>query len=271
MPARSGLLERFPYSLSRWTDLPAAKWGWFQERLQQGQMAAIDPKTGAFDLWSLRPEDTLGMVFWTREPTNLILNKALLEPYKKVIHFTLTGWHEVESKAPTLRQGLDLLSRVVDAFGPSVVQWRFSPVPAVEDVVDRYQRIADHAIGLGLKDCFAAFLQNNDLMPELRSVEVRNQLLNSMVQAAPKLTLLLCNEDNTLRKAQEASRVKYAICEDGSRFKGSCQTEGCGCALAVDPFTVNESCKFGCKYCYAADKDIAPKKHNTTRGLPVIQ
>ena len=48
-------------------------------------------------------------------------------------------------------------------------------------------------------------------------------------------------------------------------------SEGCGCVLMADPFTINESCTFGCQYCYAADKSLAPKKRNTTKGhLPVV-
>ena len=114
---RSGKAEGLPYSLSRWTDLPAAKWPWFRAQLQQGWMAAFDPRTAVPSRWSLAPEDTLGLIFWSRKPITLIKNADLLKPYPLVIHMTITGWEEVEIGAPGLDQSLDLMGRAVDKFG----------------------------------------------------------------------------------------------------------------------------------------------------------
>src|SRR4051812_35454062 len=114
---RRGSVEGFPYSLSRWTDLPAAKWAWFREQLDAGSMVAMDPRTGLPDRWSLHPVDTLGLVFWTRNPRNLVRDADALSGHRKVVHFTLTGWHEVEPRAPGIEEGLDLLASAVETFG----------------------------------------------------------------------------------------------------------------------------------------------------------
>lgn len=236
-------------------------------------MLGVDPVTGSVNRWSLRPEDTLGFIFWTRNPENLLRDRALLAPYKVVVHFTLTGWHEVEHKAPRIEEGLDLLDRTVQAFGPENVTWRFSPIPVLEqaEVVARFQRIADRVVMLGLREVYLSFLQTNDSLREGRLVEQRRELLRQLA-GVTSMDLLLCNEDaNTLDQGEALGRVRRGICEDGRRFSKEPRIEGCGCTLAVDPFTINESCVYGCEYCYAADKTLAPKKRNTTRSLTVVQ
>jgi len=286
MLLRSGKAERLPYSLSRWTDLPAAKWEWFKAQLAQGKMVAFDPRTAVPAEWSLRPEDTLGLIFWTKNPENLIQHSVALQPYHVVIHMTLTGWEEVEKGAPSLDDGLQLLERAVAAFGTEHVVWRFSPVPLVPDVIERFEKMAARISKTGLKEVFVAFLQENDLLPETRPQRVRLELLKQMAIRSHGLTIRLCADDKaTLGNAPCPGNLRHGICESGDRFvterpQGraeqimqslSVAKEDCGCCLAVDPFTINETCTFGCAYCYAADKSLAPKKRNTTKNsLPMV-
>jgi hypothetical protein len=258
---RRGLAEGFPYSLSRWTDLPAGKWEWFRTQLAERSMIAMDPRTGLPDRWSLDPADTLGLVFWTRNCRNLVKDARILSAYQKVIHFTLTGWHEVESKAPGIEEGLDLLASAVEAFGVENVRWRFSPVPIVNDAVERFQRIAARATTLGIKDVYLAFVQDNDWAPETRTRDERQALL-SRLSKVTTLELILCNDDLSTPIDE---RVRRGICEDGLRFGPKIKGEGCGCALLVDPFSQNEACPYGCLYCYSANQATSPKKRNTTR------
>lgn len=268
----SGKAERLPYSLSRWTDLPAAKWDWFETQLDQGWMEGFDPRTAVPCNWSLKPEDTYGLVFWTKDPTNLILTRERLLKYPLVIHMTLTGWDEVEHGAPDMAEGLAIMANAISAFGHDRVVWRFSPVPATPDIVDRFETMARAAAFLGLKRVYVSFLQENDLMPEKRPSRVRVELLKQMSVRSHGMKILLCNEDQTLaRESQLPPNLEMGVCEDGCRFTDSVyhidrpRIEGCGCALAVDPFTINESCTMGCEYCYAADKSRSPSKRNTTR------
>ena len=76
MSLLSGVDEGVPYSLSRYTDVPNSKWAWFQSCLESKKMVAFDPrKASAPGVWSLQPEDTLGLVFWTKNPMNLLLSQ----------------------------------------------------------------------------------------------------------------------------------------------------------------------------------------------------
>lgn len=280
MKIQSGREARLPYSLSRWTDLPAAKWGWFAAQLDEGHMMAFDPRTAVPSRWSLLPEDVFGLIFWTRQPRNLIDNAERLKAYPLVIHFTLTGWHEVEYGAPNLNEGLLLLAETVGTFGADKVVWRFSPVPAVADVVERFQVIAERALEMGLRHVYVSFLQDNDLVPEPRSRRLREEQLKLMAARVPDMEIRICRE-NAPTGGGRPENLRLGICENGERFRphrqfrwetdterrlmwDSSPTEQCGCILAVDPFTINEACCYGCAYCYAADKGLNPRKRNTT-------
>lgn len=277
---RSGLEENYPYSLSRWTDVPCgAKWEWFKKVLTEGKMEAFDPLTGVPSWWSLAPEDTLGLVFWTKDPSNLISSKvANLDRYRVKVHMTATGWEEVEKGAPNLKLSLDLMFLAVNRFGADNVRWRFSPVPLVKDVLDRFQRLAEGAVTAGLSSVYLSFLQENDRIPETRGAKERIDLLGTMAEMGRNLgiKLYLCNEDRLLADQPLIHpNLTSEVCappedfELSNRSKGA--AEGCGCALMVDPFTRNEMCSMACLYCYAADLDYSKKKRNTTKkGLPLL-
>jgi hypothetical protein len=279
MIVKIGRQEGIPYSLSRWTDVPAAKWEWMMDAFKQQKMVAFDPRTAIPSEWSLKPEDTLGLLFWTKDPTNLITEADLIKRYRHKIHVTLTGWEEVERGAPNLAYGTALLVDTVEAFGPANVTWRFSPVPLLhpDEIAVRFQHIAYRAGLAGLRSVYLSFLQANDLMPEMRTLEERHQLLRRLadVGAPYGIQIRLCNEDRLLVGASTYPNLDSDVCAPPKDFalpnREAPPSEGCGCVLMADPFTVNETCTMGCQYCYAADENLSPKKRNTTRSLPVIR
>lgn len=276
---KSGREAGFPYSLSRWTDVcgDESKWEWFKSAIKSGMMIGFDPKNGMPARWSLRPDDTLGLVFWTKDPTNLIWDWNPLERgYRVKVHFTLTGWEEVEDRVPSLRQGIATLAMAADVFKPENIYWRFSPVPMVSDVVPRFDQILAMAAEHGLNRVYLSFLHRNDLMPETRTDTDKMNVLVQIAELAERrgVRVYLCNEDRFLWGiAQPHPNLSSGVCAPPEDFsipgRDLSPSEGCGCALMVDPFTVNETCKLGCKYCYAADKNLSPERR-TTRKLPVI-
>lgn len=273
----SGRAENIPYSLSRWTDVPGAKWAWWTQQLSQGHMTAFDPRTGVPGHWSLDPKEVLGLVFWTKDPRALLRDRELVAPYRVKVHVTVTGWEEAERGAPSRTKGKLGLSDTARAFGPENVTWRFSPVPIVSDVIWRFTEIANVAADAGLRRVFLSFLQPNDRIPETRSIERRLEMLLKMSEVAQALDMdvLLCNEDRLLAKVSELpANLRSAVCAPPEDFAlqgfQRAPSEGCGCVLMADPFTINESCTMSCTYCYASDNTLAKKKRNTTRRLPLL-
>jgi hypothetical protein len=275
----SGREFGYPYSFSRYTDVSGSedKWEWFQKAMQEGQMSGTDPLTGISKMWSLRPEDTLGLVFWTKDPTSLIKGRDLLSGYRVKVHVTVTGWEEVEEGAPNLWEGSLLLKSAVRCFEPERVTWRFSPVPLVPDVVERFELILRRVAAVGVRSVYLSFLQPNDLMPETRSVEERCSILTRMADKAQLqgVQVRLCNEDKLLLgKPELHPNLQPGVCAPPRDFalpdRDSPPYEGCGCILMVDHFTINEDCSMKCSYCYAGDQSLSPAKRNTTRKLPVV-
>ena len=277
---KSGKTEGLPYSLSRWTDVPGdpGKWAWFMGALHARRMMAFDPRTAIPAEWSLDPDDTLGLVFWTKNPSTLVAYRDLLAGYRVKVYVTVTGWHEVEKGAPSLRDGTDKLAIAADQFGPENVTWRFSPVPAVPDVVDRFASILPMARHYGVRSVYLSFLQANDLLPETRTEEERRDVLVQVAEVAARsgVRVYLCAEDRLLSGHPGLhANLASGVCAPPEDFalpnRERLPSEGCGCVLMVDPFTVNESCTMGCEYCYAGDRTLSTKKRNTTRNLPVVR
>jgi hypothetical protein len=274
----TGKSENVPYSLSRWTDVPAAKWEWMRQQLDQQWMLAIDQRTSVPAKWSLKPEDTLGLMFWTKDPTHLF-TESRLRDYRVKVHVTVTGWHEVEKGAPDLYQGAHLLRLAARHFGPENVYWRFSPVPQLPpeelfDVVKRFWAIAAIAADGGIKRVFVSFLQNNDLMPELRTVSTKLDLLRRMADVGLDrgIKVELCADDQSILGSSLPHRnLTLGVCAPPEDFSSTGERDTCGCGFSVDPFSINESCTFGCQYCYAADQSSSPKKRNTSRFLPILR
>lgn len=246
-------------------------------QMDAGAMVAMDPRNGLPGHWSLKPEDTAALVFWTKDPSPLVAYKDRLAPYKVEVHVTWTQWYEAERGAPGFDHMAEALRAAVHTFGANNVVWRFSPIPllASEDVVKRFGAICEVAADVNLGRVFLSFLQPNDLVCETRTEDERFALLEQLAVVGNSFGLdtLLCNEDRLLQQ-RPSKWAQSGVCANPVNYqqarKGVPASEGCGCALMVDPFTQNESCTLGCTYCYAGNMETAPKKRNTTR-LPVIR
>ena len=281
MILHSGREQALPYSFSRWTDVCASPnhWAWLQVAIEAQEMLAFDPRNAIPGRWSLAPDDTLGLVFWTKNADKLLYDAPWLQRYRFHVHITVTGWHEVEHKAPGIRRGKLGLYCAARELGADNVSWRFSPIPLVPDVINRFAEIAEMAAEAGLKRVYRSFLQPNDRLPETRSTEQRLDLLQQIAEKAVGygIQVLLCNEDRALIAAPNLHpNLASGVCSPPEYFSqpGMVKppSEGCGCILMVDPFTINETCVFGCEFCYAADKTLSPKKRSTTnRRLTVVR
>lgn len=281
MLIRSGREERLPYSLSRWTDI-SAKWEWFEAQLDQGRMIGFDPRNAIPSWWSLKPEETLALVFWTKDPRRLVRGLDALKGHDVKAHVTITGWAEVEHGVMDMVDACGWTTRLAEHVGPQNVSWRFSPVPMglpdrdrripATGLLDRFERAARMLYG-ATRECYVSFLQPNDLMAETRDAPERIRLLREMADIAARYgtEVILCQDDHTLDGAEAYPNLRAGICVPAESFGGkTAEVEDCGCVPMIDPFTINEACSKGCEYCYASDRALNPRKRDTTVHLPVL-
>jgi hypothetical protein len=227
-------------------------------------MVAFDSQSIAPQVWSLAPEDTLALVFWTKNPKKLLENRKLLDPYNVIVHMTITGWHEAEDGVPGYQEAAALMYLASQSFK---VYWRFSPIPILplDELEGRFSYLLNYAsLASGLDRVYVSFLQENDRVPETRSWRERRDILNMLADKARSrdVEVILCSDDRDLW-TQDAS-FSTGPCVPATDFEREVRSEDCGCVLMADPFTVNESCGYNCAYCYAADKILSFERRDTT-------
>ena len=119
-------------SCSRRTDIPRCYPGWLEERLAEGMVEFRAPR-GALRRVSLEAGEVHSIVLWSKdygpllERAGLVARLSGLNPY---FHLTVTGlggtaW---EPEVPPWRQVATQAKRLVEAFGPGRVNWRFDPI-----------------------------------------------------------------------------------------------------------------------------------------------
>jgi hypothetical protein len=137
-------------SASRRTDIPRYFAGFFAERRRAGY-AKFSNAFGGKGSASLRDEDVLGYLFWTRFAGGFADNLRALRddgiPY--VFQYTITGYgRDLEPYTPgTARAIEDLLSVGSRLPDPACIQWRYDPIVLSESYdgawhVENFARIA---------------------------------------------------------------------------------------------------------------------------------
>lgn len=118
-------------SVSRRTDVPAFYARWFIGRVRQGFCEWVNPFGGQRKRLSLRPEDVVAFVFWTRNPAPLMryLDELEASGYTFYFHFTINGYpRALEPFNPPLARSIDRFRALADRVGPDRVFWRYDPM-----------------------------------------------------------------------------------------------------------------------------------------------
>ena len=118
-------------SASRRTDLPDHYADWFYERIKEGSLCVRNPfcphQVSKIDL---SPENIDCIVFWSKNPENMLPRLHELNAYKYYFQFTLTGYgRDIEPGIPHKRKHmLSVFHTLSDKIGPHRVIWRYDPI-----------------------------------------------------------------------------------------------------------------------------------------------
>jgi hypothetical protein len=263
-------------SASRRTDLPAWYGAWFLRRLREGSACARSPFSSRIYEVSLRHEDVVAFVFWTRDvlPFFPVLDRLDRAGYPYYFQYTLNGYPRDLEPAPLYERGLEGLLRLARRVGPARVVWRYDPIllaPGLAEA-DHARRFAESArlLAGSVDTVVVSFLDR------YRKVERRLSRLELPARAPDDeeaVRLLL-----TLQSIARSEGIELVTCcEEGVRppgiRKGACvdgdriarlapqgtwtpapgpTREGCGCARSRD-IGAYDSCPSGCAYCYAIE------------------
>lgn len=271
-------------SVSRRTDVPNYYSDWFINRLKEGFLYVRNPmNTHQISRINLSPEVIDCIVFWTKNPVNMLEKLVYLQDYAYYFQFTLTGYgRDIEPKLPDKKKVLiPAFQKLSEKIGKEKVIWRYDPILLSERYTADYhlkafKEIAGNLAGytekavISFVDLYTKTQRNTKGLGirEITEKEVMS-LAAEMAQIASKYNLEIesCAEQIDLQKAG----VHHGSCIDkklierilGCRLSGQKdknQRKACGCLESVEVGAYN-TCLNGCKYCYANFSDEKVKEN----------
>jgi hypothetical protein len=274
-------------SVSRRTDVPAFYSDWFMGRLKEGFAGVVNPFGGRRYIVSLRPEDVVCFVFWSKDFTPFIENLKILDRlgYKFYFNYTITGLPSVFESNVNKQPAIETLKLLSEMYSPAHINWRFDPIIISNNCnrdfcIRSFEELASQFAGY-VKRCYFSFVTEYDKVKrnfeELKnskgistidtSEQFKIDLANELAQIAAGfgIRMFSCCGDYLL-----SDMIRKAHCVDGAIIEQLFYPEGlqyiekptrkdCGCTESTDIGTY-DTCPHGCIYCYAnANKQKACK------------
>ena len=261
-------------SASRRTDIPNYYSEWFFNRIKGGFIYVRNPMNiHQVSKIDINPETVDCIVFWTKNPEPMLNRLEELAPYHYYFQFTLTGYgKDVECHVPHKREKMiPIFQELSKKTGMQKVIWRYDPVIFTKKYTPEYHLNAFEQIAASLRGytekCVISFVdlyaKNKRNMKPLDWYEAGEEELQEFAKKVSEIakkngmSIGSCAEKMDL----EEYGIEHNCCIDktfiesiiGCRLKAGKdknQREECGCLESVDIGTYN-TCKNGCKYCYA--------------------
>ena len=261
-------------SVSRRTDLPNYYSDWFYNRIKEGFLYVKNPMNAhQISRIDLSPRVVDCIVFWTKNPTEMIDRLDELKDYQYYFQFTLTGYgRDIEPGLPNKKRVLiPIFQRLSKMIGKNKVIWRYDPILLNDKYTIEYHIRAFTTITEALKDYTEkVIISFVDIYAKTqrntKDLNIKNVSSEDMKSVAGKLAEIAHNNGLEIESCAEAIDleevgIKHGCCIDknlieqiiGYPLKGTKdknQREECGCFESVEIGTYN-TCKNGCKYCYA--------------------
>lgn len=265
-------------SVSRRTDIPNYYSDWFISRIKEGFLCVRNPMNAhQISRIDLSPDVVDCIVFWTKNPANMIEKLEHLKNYIYYFQFTLTGYgKDVEPNLPNKREEIiPTFKRLSEKIGKEKVIWRYDPILISKRYTMDYHLKAFEEIASNLADYtekviisfvdFYSKTQRNTREIDIRQMtdEEMISIAEEMAQIASKYNLIIetCAEQINLQEVdiQHGSCIDKKLIERilGCKLiveKDKNQRGECGCFESVEVGAYN-TCLNGCKYCYANFND----------------
>lgn len=242
----------------------------------------------------LSPELVDCIVFWTKNPENMMDRLGELSGYPYYFQFTLTGYgREIEPGIPHKREHmLSVFRTLSEKTGSDRVVWRYDPILINDVYTTEYHRRAFREIAENLRGytgrVVVSFVDNYAKTERnLRKLRVKQMTEREMLELAGELaetaekngmTVESCAEGIDLQEAG----VRHGCCIDkelieklvGCRIEGTKdknQRKECGCLESIDVGAYH-TCRNGCKYCYAnfSDEKVRERVGRYDENSPIL-
>lgn len=261
-------------SASRRTDIPNYYSDWFINRIKDGYVYIRNP----FNKKQISKVDITKdvvdcIVFWTKNPKNMIDKLDELKGYDYYFQFTLTSYgKDIEPNLPNKNEELiTVFKRLSDKIGKDNVIWRYDPI-LLSDKYNKdyhlkaFEKIANNLKGYTNKVIISFIDLYDKTLRNTKGLNLKKLNKEEMIFLAKNLSIIAEKNDMSIETcAEEIDLSEYGVgqghCIDktlieniiGCKIKANKdknQRAICRCIESIDIGAYN-TCLNGCRYCYA--------------------
>lgn len=260
-------------SVSRRTDIPAFYSEWFFNRIKEGFVDVRNPMNiHQVSRVKITPDVVDCIVFWTKNPKNMLARLDELKEYKYYFQFTINPYDkQIESGVPVKAEIIETFKDLSTKIGYDKVIWRFDPILITDKIgvdyhIKYFEELAKRLEGYTTR-CVISFVDlYKKTVTNTKPLNMREPSESEMGLLAEKLVeiakrhnmqVLSCAENINL----EEQGVEHGCCIDPRLIEEICgyhidvkkdknQRKECGCAESIDIGAYNTCCH-ACAYCYA--------------------
>jgi len=266
-------VEQVILSVSRRTDIPAFYSEWFIKRIREGFVLVRNPMNAKqVSRVILDPSLVDCIVFWTKNPKNIMNYLDDLKEYHYYFQFTLTSYDKtIETNVPEKKILIHTFMELSQKIGRDKVIWRYDPILLTPRFNKEYHykwfRYLAEKLSTYTRKCIISFI---DLYAKTtrntKGLDIVPITDDTMMEMVENLSSTAKEYGITLETCSEAMDfssfgVKHGKCIDEKLIsniigkeilvdKDPNQREICGCVKSIDIGAYN-TCKHNCIYCYA--------------------
>jgi hypothetical protein len=283
-------------SASRRTDIPAFYSQWFVNRLHEGYVLVRNPMNyGQVSRIRLSPETTECIVFWTKNPKEMLVKLPKIDDlgYRNYFLFTLTPYDQsLEPNVPGHEESIETFRTLADLVGKEKVLWRYDPILFTSRYSEQFHseafaQLAEKLSGFTDR-CIISFLQMyKKCQRNMKGIglldtttDTRMALVGALhtLGTAHGISVQLCapgteqeHLDIPTGKCIDDRLISQIIGAEVTATKDKNQRKECGCIESIDIGGYN-SCPHHCLYCYAnSDRASVIKSFAThTSNSPLL-
>ena len=256
-------------------------------RLKEGFAGVVNPFGGQRYTVSLKSEDVVCFVFWSKNFKPFLENLKTLDGlgYKFYFNYTITGLPAVFETNVEKQVAIETMKQLSKMYSPGHINWRFDPI-IISSICDCdfyirvFEDLASKFAGL-VERCYFSFVseynkvkRNFEEFQKSTGVKIietsesfKSDLANELADIAERygIKMFSCCGDylvgGKIKKAHciDGSIIEELFFPDGLQYNEKPTRKDCGCTESTDIGTY-DTCPHGCVYCYAnADKHRAYK------------
>ena len=265
-------------SVSRRTDIPAFYGDWFMRRIKEGFTGVVNPFGGRKYIVSLKPDDVVCFVFWSKNFSPFLENLKVLDDlgYKFYFNYTVTALPDIFESNVERQAAIEGLKQLSRTYSPQHINWRFDPI-ILSGVCDRgfyikaFKELASGFEGL-VHRCYFSFVteygkvkRNFEELERTSCVKITScsgdfkiDLANELSRIARRHGMRMfscCGEylvNDCIKKGHciDGGVIESLFVPEGFLYREKPTRKECGCTESYDIGTY-DTCPHGCVYCYA--------------------